>query len=229
MTLDDELRDALTAAAPTAPNPADVRAALGGSMVRARRARRLRVVAASTIAGLMALSGTAVALNQIAREDPVEIGPVESLPTPETPVPGDTVAPNETPSTSTTTTPVPSTTTTEGDVAVVPDTTTTTPTTTTAPPATTATSQPTTTSAPVAQPSFSGPHTTECGEVTFTYTTSTVRIESRTVVPGYRFTTEDEGTSQLHAKWDEGPGVECEVEAHLEDGILEVQLNEDPS
>ena len=202
MTLDDDLREALNAAAPPVRNTAGVRAGLSGSMLRARRMRRVRVAAASTIAGLVALSGTAVALNQITREDPVEIGPSESLPAPET-----SARPEATSTTTTTTSPPPTTT---EEVEVEPDTT-------------------TTTSAPVDEPSLSGPHETDCGEVTFVYSSTTVTLESRTVVPGYRLTTEGDGTSELHATWDEGPRDECQVEAHLENGVLKVQRDEEPS
>ena len=84
----------------------------------------------------------------------------------------------------------------------------------------------TTTTGAVEPETISGPHTTPCGSVTFRVG-SVVTVESHTVEPGYVFSTEDDGTTEVHATGDEGPGDECRVETHLEEGELEIRYDED--
>jgi hypothetical protein len=79
----------------------------------------------------------------------------------------------------------------------------------------------TTTAAPTL---LDGPHTTPCGSVTFRFDTAVV-VDSRTIAAGYRFFAQGEGTTEVEAKWFEGPGDECQVAAHLEDGALGVQFD----
>lgn len=240
MSIDDELRDALSSSAPTVGDPAGVRASLRPAMQRARRRRKMRTTAAAISLTVAGVSGTAVAISALSSPDTTEIGPADSLPSPE-----DSTTTSTTTSTLPSATGVPTTgpelpsgpgTEADPDPAApsTPSLTTAPPGPTTSGPPATVTTTTLTTPAPtttvVAEPSqLSGPHTTDCGTLTLRYTSTSVDIEDVTVEPGYRFITEGEGTSELHAKWDEGPGEECQLEAHLEDGSLRIEDGGDHS
>ncbi|MDW3220595.1 MAG: hypothetical protein R8F63_18460 [Acidimicrobiales bacterium] len=211
MSADDDLRRAFDAAAPPPPSPGPVRARLEPTMVRARRRRRVRVAVTGSVAGALALGGTALAVGQLIGDDAAEIGPQVTLPAPdvESPIPSDPP---------TTGAPSPSS-------PDAPPPTSSTPSTVTSPPPTT--EMPPTTATPSEE--VSGPHDTPCGSVTFVVAGTSVRIDSRTVVDGFSFTSEGDGTSEVHARWDDGPAPDCRVEAHLEDGELRVEVDDDDS
>lgn len=226
---DDRLRDAFERSAPPAPDAPSVRHALGPAMVRARRTHRIRRGAAIATVGLTLAGGGAAAAIQLSgiADDPVE-SHVSMLPPPETtaeptttqapaPPPAEGGSPAaSTPSTDSSTPPsTPST----------PDSTTTEepPTTSTATDSTT--TAPTTTASPGVPGVLSGPHSTSCGTVTFVFDT-TVAVDDHSVAPGYTFSTQGEGSTEVEAKWSLGPADECQVAAHLEDGVLEIQFDE---
>lgn len=217
MNSDDELRRAFERVAPRAPDAARVRGQLGPAMTRARRNHRIRRgIAATTLSLAVAGGGVAAALHFGGGSDEIDTR-TSTLPPPEvTASPPTTTVPDP----SSTSTPSPG----DGDEpATVPP-----PSDTSTPPpeVTTSTAPATTTTGAVGPDTISGPHTTPCGSVTFRVD-SVVTVESHTVVPGYEFSTEDDGTTEVRVKWDEGPGDECRVEAHLEEGELEIRYDED--
>ena len=217
MNADDELRRAFERVAPRAPDAPRVRGQLGPAMTRARRNHRIRRgIAATTLSLAVAGGGVAAALHFGGGSDEVDTR-TSTLPPPEV-----TAAPSTTtvPDPSTTSTPSPG----DGDEPTTVPPSTDAP--TVPPEVTTTTAAVTTTTGAVEPETISGPHTTPCGSVTFRVG-SVVTVESHTVEPGYVFSTEDDGTTEVHAEWDEGPGDKCRVEVHLEDGELEIRYDED--
>jgi hypothetical protein len=214
VSFDDRLRESLDRAAPNAPRPEGVRAGLGPAMAKARLRYRIRrgIGVAALSVGLA--GGTAVAAVQLASPDN-EVDTFTTVPAPEqtstTTAPPTTSAPVTTSTSSpapTTSVPAPTTT------APGPN------------PLPTTTVPPSGTTAP-ADPTVLGPHLTDCGSVTFAFTEAAVTVSAHTADAGYEFSVEGEGSTEVEAEWDEGPADDCRVEAHLEDGELEIQIDED--
>jgi hypothetical protein len=70
-------------------------------------------------------------------------------------------------------------------------------------------------------------HTTPCGSATLVHDDATVQLAGHETVEGYRFRVESESPTQIEVKWDQGPGEECEIHAHLERGTLVVEGDHD--
>jgi len=212
MSSDDRLREAFEKSAPKVGDTSRVRGELGPAMTRARRRHRLRRgIAASALTLAVAGGGVAAAVQLVGGGDDEIDTRTSMLPTPDT-----MLSPSTTASPATTSLVVPTTPTTTLPIA-----TTTTSAPTTAPSTTEA---PTTTSTGPVTATLSGPHDTFCGSVTFRVTTQ-VTVESHVDTPGYTFSTEGEGSTEVEAKWEGAPEDECEVAAHLEDGELEIQFD----
>ncbi len=219
MSFDDRLRESLDRAVPNAPRPEGVRAGLGPAMAKARLRYRIRrgIGVAALSVGLA--GGTAVAAVQLASPDnevdtfttaPDQTSTTTAPPTTSAPVTTSTSSPAPTTSSPAPTTSVPAPTTTAPGPNPLP--------TTTVPPSGT--------TAP-AGPAVSGPHLTDCGSVTFAFTEAAVTVSAHTADAGYEFSAEGEGSTEVEAEWDEGPAHDCRVAAHLEDGELEIQIDED--
>jgi hypothetical protein len=235
VSFDDRLRESLDRAVPNAPRPEGVRAGLGPAMAKARLRYRIRrgIGVAALSVGLA--GGTAVAAVQLTSPDN-EVDTFTTVPAPEqtstTTAPPTTSAPVTTSTSSpapTTSSPAPTTSSPAPTTSSPAPTTSVPAPTTTAPgpnPLPTTTVPPSGTTAP-ADPTVLGPHLTDCGSVTFAFTEAAVTVSAHTADAGYEFSVEGEGSTEVEAEWDEGPADDCRVAAHLEDGELEIQVDED--
>jgi hypothetical protein len=228
VSFDDRLRESLDRAAPNATRPEGVRAGLGPAMAKARLRYRIRrgIGVAALSVGLA--GGTAVAAVQLASPDN-EVDTFTTVPAPEqtstTTAPPTTSAPVTTSMRS----PAPTTSSPAATTSSPAPTTSVPAPTTTAPgpnPLPTTTVPPSGTTAP-ADPTLLGPHLTDCGSVTFAFTEAAVTVSAHTADAGYEFSVEGEGSTEVEAEWDEGPADDCRVAARLEDGELEIQVDED--